>query len=90
MWLGLQLGLKPLRLLSIQVAHRSPNALEPIAEEAIPEEIVPLVKALNRLLRKLQHSIHVERQFTNLAAHELRTPLAVIQTQLDAVIPRAR
>ena len=80
------LGLKPLNLLSVQVARRSPNALEPIVEEYIPEEIIPLVAALNSLLHKLQHSIYVERQFTNLAAHELRTPLAIIQTQLDAVI----
>ena len=86
LWIGLKLGLKPLNQLSIQVARRSPNALEPIAAEYIPEEIIPLVNALNSLLLKLQHSIYVERQFTNLAAHELRTPLAVIQTQLDAVI----
>ena len=86
LWVGLRLGLKPLNLLSVQVARRSPNALEPIVEEYIPEEIIPLVAALNSLLHKLQHSIYVERQFTNLAAHELRTPLAIIQTQLDAVI----
>ena len=86
LWIGLKLGLKPLNMLSIQVARRSPNALEPIVEEYIPEEIIPLVNALNGLLHKLQHSIYVERQFTTLAAHELRTPLAVIQTQLDAVI----
>jgi two-component system sensor histidine kinase QseC len=85
LWLGLRLGLKPLNKLSIQVSQRSPNALEPIAETHIPNEIVPLVNALNGLLLKLKQSIYAERQFTNLAAHELRTPLAVIQTQLDAV-----
>ena len=86
LWIGLRLGLKPLSILSMQVASRSHNALEPIVEEYIPEEIIPLVSALNSLLLKLQHSIYVERQFTNLAAHELRTPLAIIQTQLDSVI----
>ena len=86
LWIGLRLGLKPLSILSKQVARRSPNELEPIGGKHIPDEIIPLVNALNSLLFKLQHSINVERQFTNLAAHELRTPLAVIQTQLDAVI----
>ena len=86
LWVGLRHGLKPLNMLSMQVEHRSPNELEPITEEHIPEEISPLVHALNGLLSKLQQSLYTERQFTNLAAHELRTPLAVIQTQLDAVI----
>ena len=86
LWFGLKVGLQPLQLLSLQVSRRSPNALEPITGNYIPQEITPLVNALNTLLHKLQHSIYVERQFTNLAAHELRTPLAVIQTQLDAII----
>ncbi len=86
LWFGLKFGLWPLDLLSAQVARRSANALEPIPAKHLPEEILPLVNALNGLLEKLQHSIDVERQFTNLAAHELRTPLAVIQTELDAVM----
>lgn len=86
LWFGLKFGLQPLDQLSLQVARRSANDLEPIKATYLPEEVSPLVNALNTLLMKMNHSITTERQFTNLAAHELRTPLAVIQTQLDAVI----
>lgn len=86
LWAGLRLGLQPLNRISRQVARRSPTELEPIRDDHTPKEIVPLVSALNNLLQKLKYTIESERQFTNLAAHELRTPLAVIQTQLDAVI----
>ncbi|HSN19371.1 MAG TPA: ATP-binding protein [Usitatibacter sp.] len=65
------------------VARRTPEALEPIAGEAIPEEIQPLVAALNGLLGRLGHALSQQRHFIADAAHELRTPLTALRLQLQ-------
>ena len=79
-WLGLRRGLRPLVQLSEDVAARTPDDLTALSEEKTPEEILPLTQAVNRLLIKLQAALTKERRFTDLAAHELKTPLAVIKT----------
>jgi two-component system OmpR family sensor kinase len=65
------------------VARRTPEALEPIADEAVPEEIQPLVAALNGLLGRLGHALSQQRHFISDAAHELRTPLTALRLQLQ-------
>jgi two-component system OmpR family sensor kinase len=66
------------------VARRTPEALEPIvSQEAIPEEIQPLVTALNGLLGRLGHALTQQRHFIADAAHELRTPLTALRLQLQ-------
>ncbi len=65
------------------VARRTPEALEPIAGEAIPDEIRPLVFALNGLLARLGSALARERHFIADAAHELRTPLTALRLQLQ-------
>lgn len=79
-WLGLRLGLGPLLRLSQEVEVRSPEDLTPIAEGRIPREILPLTHSINHLLARLGVALYQERRFTDLAAHELKTPLAVIKT----------
>lgn len=65
------------------VARRSPESLEPIQGEAVPDEIRPLVDALNGLLGRLGAAISQQRQFIADAAHELRTPLTALRLQLQ-------
>lgn len=79
-WIGLRQGLKPLVRLSEAVGVRSPEDLTEISEDRTPSEILPLARAINRLLVRLSGALVKERRFTDLAAHELKTPLAVIKT----------
>jgi two-component system OmpR family sensor kinase len=65
------------------VARRTPQSLEPIAGTAIPEEIQPLVAALNGLLGRLGTALSQQRHFIADAAHELRTPLTALRLQLQ-------
>jgi two-component system OmpR family sensor kinase len=65
------------------VARRTPESLEPITGEAVPDEIQPLVAALNGLLARLGHALTQQRHFIADAAHELRTPLTALRLQLQ-------
>ncbi|MBV8648784.1 HAMP domain-containing sensor histidine kinase [Paludibacterium sp.] len=74
-------GLRPLQKLSRLIAARHPDDLAPLAFNARHAELVPLVEALDRLLAALKLKIERERAFVQDAAHELRTPIAVISAE---------
>jgi len=89
-WLGIGRGLAPLTRIAREVAARSPNNLEPVAgSAAAPQEVQPLVAALDDLFARLQSAFERERRFTSDAAHELRTPLASLKIQAQVAL-RAR
>jgi two-component system sensor histidine kinase QseC len=80
-WLAVSRGLLPLRRLSERIAARGPEDVSPVGIDPRHSELKPLVRALDELLAKLRHKIETERAFVANAAHELRTPLAVITAQ---------
>ena len=81
-WFGVGGALKPLNRIGTALAQRDPRYLAPLEGE-VPREIAPMVERLNSLLERVQSSLESERRFTSDAAHELRTPLAALRTQLQ-------
>lgn len=84
-WIAVRLGLRPLKRLSARLGARSESDLSPLAFEARHAELRPVVAALDDLLGRLNATLARERAFLDDAAHELRTPLAVISAQAHAV-----
>jgi two-component system, OmpR family, sensor histidine kinase TctE len=82
-WVGIQLGLRPIKKLRDEIAERSPLELRPIVESSVPREIAPLVVTLNRLFAMLRSSVQSQQQFIANTAHQLRTPITGMQAQLD-------
>jgi two-component system sensor histidine kinase TctE len=83
-WIGVTRGLAPLDALRAELAARSPRDLRPVAEASAPAEVRPLVQELNRMLGRLAESIDAQQRFVADAAHQLRTPLAALQAQVEA------
>jgi two-component system, OmpR family, sensor histidine kinase QseC len=88
LWLAVHQGLRPLRLLAHRIGARRYDDLSPIGMDAKYAELRPLVKAFDGLLSTLRSKAQRERAFIQDAAHELRTPMAVISSQAH-VIARA-
>ncbi len=84
MFLTMRSALRPLTVLSAQArqvgtAVTAGRTLAPLATAGVPREIAAVVAALNAMLDRLERSLAVQKQFTADVAHELRTPLAVMQ-----------
>jgi two-component system sensor histidine kinase TctE len=82
-WFGVSRGLAPLARLEAQVASRSPRDLRPVVEQGAPEEVHSLVSSINTLMGRLSKALETQRRFIADAAHQLRTPLAGLKTQLE-------
>lgn len=82
-WLVVGRGLKPLRRVAKALDARAPGALEALPETGLPDEVRPLVQALNSLLGRLDDALRQQKAFVADAAHELRTPLAALQLQVQ-------
>ncbi|HXA37167.1 MAG TPA: ATP-binding protein, partial [Steroidobacteraceae bacterium] len=85
-WVGIQLGLRPIRRLRDEIGRRSALDLRPIVESSVPREIAPLVVTLNRLFGMLRTSVQSQQQFIANTAHQLRTPITGMQAQLGLLI----
>lgn len=85
MWIGISWGFKPLIRLQQSLNRRNPDELHPI-QHNVPIEVQSLVGAINNLMERLSESMASMRRFTSNAAHQLRTPLAAIQTQTELAL----
>ncbi|MDM4767068.1 sensor histidine kinase [Pelomonas sp. SE-A7] len=82
-WLALARGIAPLNELQRRIRRRESSDLSPIEESRVPDEVAPLVRAINDLLGRLDQSISSQKHFLADAAHQLKTPLAGLRTQAE-------
>lgn len=80
-WFAVGWGLRPLREMVAMLRARDPENLAPLLLEPLPDELEPVVASLNRLLAQVTELLDREKRFLSYAAHELRTPLAVLRLQ---------
>ncbi len=80
-WVAVTLSLRPLYRFSEALSERSPDDLHPITER-VPNEVQGLVDTVNSFMVRLEGALDALRHFTGNAGHQLRTPLAIVRTQL--------
>ncbi|MFT7775724.1 sensor histidine kinase [Roseateles sp.] len=81
-WWAIRQGLAPLTGLSAELERRDLHRLTPL-EAPLPRELVPLQAAFNRLFERLDRAAGAQREFLADAAHQLRTPLTSLQTEIE-------
>ena len=80
--LGVQRGIRPLEVFRRQLAGKAEDDFSPIQPPNLPRELRPLIDTLNSYLDRLGRLIDIRKRFLDNAAHQLRTPLTVLKTQL--------
>ena len=88
-WWSIHRVFRVLQASAEEVSARTPDDLADVQVRGAPDELHPLLLEINRLFGRVRHSRDNEQRFTADAAHELRTPLAAIKTNLQ-VLQRAR
>jgi two-component system sensor histidine kinase TctE len=89
-YFGVRRGLAPLEHVEGEIARRSPRDLREIDAATTPQEIQPLLARLNELFGLLREAAASQQRFLADAAHQLRTPLAGLQTQIDLATTEGR
>lgn len=84
-WWLIDGSLAPVQRMRRQVAAREASDLSPLSAEGLPEEVLPLVTEINLLFGRLQRAREAQQQFIADAAHELRSPLAALKLQAQAL-----
>ena len=82
-WMALVRGLAPLTALQQRIRERASDDVSPIDVHEVPEEVSPLVQAINDLLERQQSSLATQKRFLADAAHQLKTPLAGLRMQAE-------
>lgn len=81
--LSLTTAFRPLLHLRAAIRNRSEEDLTPIPRHQVPSEVTPLIDAMNHQMARLDRMVEARKRFLTDAAHQLRTPLAVLNTQVD-------
>lgn len=84
-WWVVRQSLAPVQRVRRELAMRQPQDLAPVPVEGLPDEMQPLVREFNALLQRVDQAFEAQQHFVADAAHELRSPLAALQLQLQAL-----
>ncbi len=84
--LVVQRATNPVRKLSHQLQARRAGDLSPIAAPSAPRELQPLIDATNEVMQRLRHLLRHQKRFVRDTSHQLRTPLAVLKTQVQSAL----
>lgn len=87
-WLGITKGLFPLKKMQSDLDSRAHDELAPVNGEGIPSELRPVINAINTLLDKVRAGATAQQAFLANVAHQLRTPLAGLQMQIEWLAQR--
>jgi two-component system sensor histidine kinase TctE len=88
-WFTLRRVLAPLLRLGKEVAARKPDDFKRFAVSSIHDELRPFITALNDHMERLGDQLNAQRRFTANAAHQLRTPLTLLYTQVQYALDKA-
>ena len=85
-WIGVVRGLSPLERLRGAIAGRSHRDRGPVGASGVPAEVMPLVQSINDLLGRLDKALTLQSRFVADAAHQLKTPIAAVKTELEVAL----
>lgn len=85
-WWIIQHSIRPVLAFKEEIETRGGSDLSPLMVRSMPDEIVPVADAVNRLLDRLRRTLEAERSFTANSAHELRTPIAATLAQIQRLL----
>lgn len=87
--LAVKRGLKPLARLALILRDRTPGNRDPVVLQPLPDELQPVIEALNAQLSRMEDALERERRFSADVAHELRTPLTTSLIGLEGAMAAA-
>ncbi len=85
-FIGIKRGLLPLQKLQNAINQRSHRDLSPLKTDDAPHEIQPLLNAMNNLMARVRGTMKLQQQFIADASHQMRTPIAGLQTQAELAL----
>jgi two-component system sensor histidine kinase TctE len=85
-WAGVVHGLAPLERLRRAVAARSLRDWSPVPADGVPGEVRPLLESINELVGRLDQALASQSRFISDAAHQLKTPITVLKTELELAL----
>ena len=85
-WVGVVHGLEPIDRIKATVTARPARDFSPIALTDVPAELRPLLESFNTLMARLESALSVQSRFIADAAHQLKTPVAGLQAQLELAV----